>query len=77
MNGYELLKAGQSLLEAMEKAGLNVSDAKYVYMYEDYNTMLAQGHKKVYIISKLSDKYRISERNFYYIIQKLSKLVIF
>lgn len=75
MNGYELLKVGNALLEAMEKAGLNVSDAKYIYLYEDYRDMLAQGHKKIYIVSKLSDKYRISERNIYYIIHKLAKSV--
>ena len=77
MNGYELLKVGSALLDAMAKVGLNVSDAKYIYMYEDYLAMTEEGHKKIYIVSKLSEKYQISERNIYYIIHKLSSSVVY
>lgn len=52
---------------------LKVSDYKYVDLYIDYENMYNTGYKVVYIVSVLSSKYRISEREIYKIINRMKK----
>jgi hypothetical protein len=50
-----------------------VGDVKHLEMYEEYTRLLEEKHKVSYIAAHLSQKYRISERQFFYIIKRLSQ----
>lgn len=46
---------------------------KYIEMYEEYEAMVSIGEKISYVATTLSNKYRISERQFYYLIKRFGK----
>lgn len=75
MTAYELLSVNAVSLKAMATISLNVSDVKYLDLYQKYFQLLAEGHKKTYIMQRLSDEYKISERMVYNVIEKLSSKV--
>lgn len=73
MKVYELIKASESLLNAFSKANINISDSRYIPLYEDYSRLKAEGHKITYIITYISDVYNISEKTVYIVIGKFEK----
>lgn len=73
MKVIELLKIGQNMLETLQESCIRVTDVRFVEMYDEYVRMNADGHKKSYISAVLSEKYKISERQFFYIIKRLSQ----
>lgn len=70
MTAFEILYFNKDLLKRLFELGLKVSDYKYVDLYIDYENMY---NKVVYIVSVLSLKYRISEREIYKIINRMKK----
>lgn len=72
MTAFEILYFNKDLLKRLFELGLKVSDYKYVDLYIDYENMYNTGYK-VYIVSVLSSKYRISEREIYKIINRMKK----
>lgn len=75
MTAYELLSMNAIALKAMADKSLNVSDIKYLNLYQEYFKLVSEGHKKTYIMQYLSDEYKISERMIYNVIEKLSSNV--
>lgn len=75
MTAFEILYFNKYLLKRLFELGLKVSDYKYVDLYIDYENMYNTGYKVVYIVSVLSSKYRISEREIYKIINRMKKTV--
>ena len=73
MKVVELLKIGRNLFEALHRSCSKVSDIRFIEMYEEYDAMLKDRHKMSYIAAFLSEKYDISERQFFYIIKRLSQ----
>lgn len=73
MKAFELLKVNESLLKAMDKVSLSISDVKYIDMLKEFEKMKQEGCKKTYIVQVLSDKYEIAERTFYRVIDKLTQ----
>ena len=53
--------------------GVKVNDCEYVDLYNDYLQMRNTGDKTTYIVAVLSDKYSVSERQVYSIIDRLGK----
>lgn len=72
MKAFELLTINQGILQLMKDASLDISDIKYLPMYQDYVRLVKEGHKKTYIVQYLSDEYEISCRNVYRVIEKFS-----
>ena len=72
MKAFELLALNQGILKMMKDASLDISDIKYLPMYQDYVRLAKEGHKKTYIVQYLSDEYEISCRNVYRVIEKFS-----
>lgn len=72
MKAFELLALNQGILQLMKDASLDISDVKYLPMYQEYIRMMQEGHKKTYIVQYLSDEYEISCRNVYRVIEKFS-----
>lgn len=75
MKLYELLNANRSAYELLSKESISVSIVGYIPLYDEYIKKVADGLKKTYIISVLSEKYGINERMVYNIIKKMSKEV--
>ena len=73
MKVVELLKIGQILLETLQDYCIKVSDVKFVEMYDEYCKMTEQHMKTSYIAAVLSEKYNISERQFFYLIKRFDK----
>lgn len=73
MKVVEILKLSRNWLELLQNACIKVSDIKHLEMYEEYQRMIEEGHKISYISSYLSEKFRISERQFFYLIKRLSQ----
>lgn len=73
MKVVELLKIGKILLETLQESCIKSGDVKYLDMYDEYVCMVNRGNKTSYISSVLSNKYGISERQFFYLIKRLSK----
>lgn len=72
MKAFELLTINQGILQLMKNAALDISDIKYLPMYNEYVRLAKEGHKKTYIVQYLSDEYEISCRNVYRVIEKFS-----
>ncbi len=73
MKGIELLKISRFLLETLHNACIKASDVKFIQMYEEYIKMTEEKMKISYIATVLSEKYEISERQFFYLIKRLSQ----
>ena len=53
------------------QTGIKANDCEYVDLYNDYLQMRDTGNKMTYIVAMLSDKYNVSERQVYSIIDRL------
>lgn len=69
----EIVKLGKEMLELLQKAGIKVSYVKYLSMYEEYRNRMTKHEKKSYVVMCLSEKYKISERQVYYLIKTFEK----
>ena len=73
MKVVELLKIGQNLLETLQKQCVKINDVRFIDMYEEYRAMREANNKTSYAAMVLSQKYNISERQFYYLVKRLEK----
>ena len=73
MKVIELLQTGRILLEVLQNSCIKISDVKFVKMYEEYVEMMSKGNKVSYIAAVLSEKYKISERQFFYFIKRFDQ----
>lgn len=73
MKVYELLSFNKELLSKIHIAGLKVEDYKYVDLYNEFLCLKKQNEKVTYIVNHLSDKYKISERQVYSIVNRMQK----
>ena len=71
MKRIELVSFNAELLQKLQKAGVKIDDYQHVAMYNDYERMLKDGHKKTYIVLVLSEKYHLSPRNIYDVLKHL------
>ena len=71
MTRFDIIKMNESLLKVMNKNSINAYDIKYIDIITEYNELCSQKLKKAYILSHLSEKYRLSERNIYVVIKKM------
>ncbi len=73
MKLYELLDFNKELLKRLFCAGIKPEDYRYVDLFTDYEHLRQEGEKKTYIVAMLADKYGISERKVYSVINHLSQ----
>lgn len=73
---YMLLKLNLNQFETMSKFDLNVNDARYIPVYEEYLRMRKEGLKITHIISSLAEKHFLSESTVKRIVKRLSRRVI-
>ena len=75
MTCAELVKINKKLMELMSKLDIKSTDYKFVTLYEEYLSMKKECLKYWYIITHLSEKYKISESTIKRLIRKFSKEV--
>lgn len=73
MKLYELLDFNKELLKRLCSAGIKPEDYKYADLFADYDHLTRKGEKKTYIVATLADRYGISERKVYSVINHLSQ----
>ena len=73
MKLYELLDFNKELLKRLWFAGIKPEDYRYADLFADYERMCRNGEKKTYIVAMLAEKYSISERKVYSVINHLSQ----
>lgn len=73
MKLYELLDFNKELLKRLWFAGIKPEDYRYADLFAEYERLNQEGEKKTYIVAMLADKYGISERKVYSVINHLSQ----
>lgn len=73
MKVVEVLKLGKEMLKTLQESCIKIDDYKYIEMYEEYKRIIGSGGKTSYAVTILSERYGISERKVYYLINRLSK----
>lgn len=73
MKIYELLNFNREILKRLFDAGIKTADYMSVDIYNEYFTQKSNGEKVSYIVACLSEKYRLSERQIYAIIDRMSR----
>lgn len=75
MRLYELIRANKSLLELLSGNGSKAKDVGYLPMFREYQRMMKEGHKQVYIVAFLSEEYGVSEATVYRVIYRFNQEV--
>lgn len=75
MNVYEAMSGIRPMLEKLQKSGVDLSNIKNIDMYEEYREMCKGGEKKMYIVSFLAEKYKMSEKSVSRAIRRLSMIL--
>ncbi len=73
MKVYELLSFNRELIDKIYSAGIKVEDYRYVDLYMEYQHLKDRGDKVTYIVTHLSEKYSISERQVYSIVNRMQR----
>lgn len=69
------MKAVESVAKTMRDNGVNAADVEYLSMYEDYERMVAEGHKMTFIFYWLSEQYGVSERTIIRAVKRMGRQV--
>lgn len=70
MTLFEILYFNRELIKRLQRAGFKPDDCRYIELYGEYERMRADGDKVTYIVSSLSEKYKVSERKIYSIVKR-------
>lgn len=73
MRVHEALRLCLPLFQRLRDNGVRLEDIDYIPMYEEYLCMKDRGEKITYIMSFISDKYKVSERTLYRTFSSLNK----
>lgn len=75
MTVYDFLRTSRSIIEMMDAHGINANYVGQIDMYAEWVRLKAEGHKSVYAVAYLADKYGCSEQNVWKWIKRLSAKV--
>lgn len=70
MTIFEALIFNRELLTRLRAIGIRLDDTDYIDLFIDFNKMIDAGEKASYAVTTLSDRYDISERKIYAILQR-------
>ena len=70
MTLFEAINFNRELIGRLIAVGFKPDDCRYLDLYGDYVEMHRNGEKMTYIVSFLSEKYKVSERKIYSIIKR-------
>lgn len=69
MKVFEIVYLNKDLLKIFQETGIRPEDVRYIDLFNEYRTMVANEYKVSYIVASLATKYGISERKVYYLIK--------
>ena len=75
MRTFDLVKISKSLLKTLSKLDIKMDDYQYVDMFDEYEEMVNNGDKVSYIVTFLSQKYKISEASIYRLIRRFKNTI--
>ncbi len=75
MSIYELIRVYEGPMKILAEANVNLSDVKYLELYQEYIRMKKEGHKLTYIVAFLMEEYSVGQATVYRIIDKFGKPV--
>lgn len=70
MKVFEILNFNRELLKKLQQAGIRIKDVEYIDLYNDYRVMLDDDEKVSYIVATLANRYHVSERKVYTLINR-------
>jgi hypothetical protein len=70
MTIFEILKFNREIIERLHKAGVRHSDVRYIDLYSDYSTLVAQGAKASYAAAEAASRHGVSIRKTYDVISR-------
>ena len=75
MTVFDLIKVYEGPINVLNDANVNLSDVRYIKLFNQYLRMKKEGHKLTYIVAFLVDEYSVGQATVYRIIEKFSKPV--
>lgn len=75
MTVFDLIKMYEGPINVLNDANVNLSDVRYIKLFNEYLRMKKEGHKLTYIVAFLVDEYSVGQATVYRIIEKFSKPV--
>ena len=75
MTVFDLIKVYEGPINVLNDANVNLSDVRYIKLFNEYLRMKKEGHKLTYIVAFLVDEYSVGQTTVYRIIEKFSKPV--
>ena len=75
MTVFDLIKVYEGPINVLNDANVNLSDVRYIKLFNEYLRMQKEGHKLTYIVAFLVDEYSVGQATVYRIIEKFSKPV--
>lgn len=75
MTVYDFLRTSKSIIEMMQEYNIHTHYIEHVDMYTDWLRLKKEGHKSVYAVAYLADKYGYSEQNVWKWVKRLSAMV--
>lgn len=75
MTVFDLIKVYEGPINVLNDANVNLSDVRYIKLFNEYLRMKKEGHKLTYIVAFLVDEYSVGRATVYRIIEKFSKPV--
>ncbi len=75
MTKYDILKLYEGPIRIMIESGLNIKDVEHLALYEQYGEMKKKKHKVSYIVNYLGEKYNLTERAVYKIVDRMEKRI--
>lgn len=71
MKVFEIMFFNKELLNRLRKSGVRIEDIQYIDLFSEYLEMSYRKEKVTYIVAYLSEKYNVSIRKVYDLIQRL------
>ncbi len=71
----DFIRLHKEMMNLLSNYEIKMDDFKYIEMFEDYDAMVKEGNKISYIVSYLSDKYRLSEASVYRVLKRFKATI--
>lgn len=75
MKRADLIEFNKELFQKLKRAGIRLEDAKYCDLYRDYVEMSRTEPSRKVVLLTLAEKYGISDRQIYNIVNRMEKPV--
>jgi hypothetical protein len=75
MKRIDLVEFNKELFQKLQRAGVKLEDYRYCDLYRDYRQMLSEGTKRTAVAVIVGERYNLSPRQVYNIINHLESPV--